>query len=62
MLSLSPSFARLVVVAALARFAAAATDYLIVGGGTAGLVLAERLTEDPNVNVLVIEAGGDGLG
>ncbi|KAG6815044.1 hypothetical protein H0H87_005556 [Tephrocybe sp. NHM501043] len=62
MLSLSPSFARLVVVAALARYAAAATDYLIVGGGTAGLVLAERLTEDPNVNVLVIEAGGDGLG
>ncbi|KAG6826566.1 hypothetical protein H0H87_006932 [Tephrocybe sp. NHM501043] len=62
MLSLSPSFARLVAVAALARYAAAATDYLIVGGGTAGLVLAERLTEDPNVNVLVIEAGGDGLG
>ncbi|KAG6915821.1 hypothetical protein DXG01_009654, partial [Tephrocybe rancida] len=61
MLSLSPSFARLLVAAALVRYAAA-TDYLIVGGGTAGLVLAERLTEDPKVSVLVIEAGGDGLG
>ncbi|KAG6829537.1 hypothetical protein H0H92_004274 [Tricholoma furcatifolium] len=47
---------------ALAGYVAASTDYLIVGGGTAGLVLAERLTEDPNVSVLVIEAGGDGLG
>ncbi|KAG6844245.1 hypothetical protein H0H87_008459, partial [Tephrocybe sp. NHM501043] len=44
------------------RFAAAATGYLIVGGGTAGLVLAQCLNEDPNVSLLVIEAGGDGLG
>lgn len=34
-------------------------DYVIVGGGTAGLTLANRLTEDSSVNVLVIEAGGD---
>ena len=34
-------------------------DYVIVGGGTAGLTLADRLPEDAGVNVLVIEAGGD---
>lgn len=32
-------------------------DYVIIGGGTAGLVLAARLTEDPNVSVAVLEAG-----
>lgn len=32
-------------------------DYVIVGGGTAGLVLANRLTEDPKTRVAVIEAG-----
>jgi choline dehydrogenase-like flavoprotein len=32
-------------------------DYLIVGAGTAGCVLAARLTEDPGVSVCVIEAG-----
>lgn len=34
-------------------------DIIIVGGGTAGLALAARLTEDPNIQVLVIEAGED---
>ncbi|KAE9406055.1 FAD/NAD(P)-binding domain-containing protein [Gymnopus androsaceus JB14] len=32
-------------------------DYVILGGGTAGLVTAARLSENPNVVVLVIEAG-----
>lgn len=34
-------------------------DFVIVGGGTAGLCVAARLTEDPNISVAVLEAGAN---
>jgi len=38
-----------------------AYDYIIVGGGTAGCVLAARLSEDPAMSVLVVESGHSDL-
>ncbi|KAI1208533.1 putative GMC oxidoreductase [Annulohypoxylon truncatum] len=39
--------------------AAESYDFVIIGGGTAGLTVATRLSEDPNKSILVIEAGSN---
>lgn len=36
-------------------------DYIVIGGGTAGLAVAARLSEDPNLVVGVLEAGPEAL-
>lgn len=50
----------LLALSAASPVVAAGLDYVIVGGGPAGFVVAEQLSRNPDVNVTVIEAGPDG--
>ena len=46
--------------AAVAGRQAGSVDYVIVGGGPAGFVVAEQLSRNANVKVTLLEAGPDG--
>lgn len=48
-------------IAASSPLADSSFDFIVVGGGTSGLVVANRLSESPDVQVLVIEAGYSAL-
>ncbi|KAK6977206.1 L-sorbose 1-dehydrogenase [Favolaschia claudopus] len=49
------------VASASSLFGSRRTTYVVVGGGTAGLAVATRLSEDPSNIIYVLEAGADGF-
>ncbi|KAK6000513.1 hypothetical protein QM012_003759 [Aureobasidium pullulans] len=57
---LAASLALAAAASAVAQNTTQVYDYAIAGAGTAGLLLAIVLTEDPSINVAVLEAGADG--
>jgi choline dehydrogenase len=51
----------LLAVASTSCALAASFDYVIVGAGPAGYVLAEHLSQNPDVQITLLEAGVDGI-
>ncbi|RDW72813.1 hypothetical protein BP6252_06720 [Coleophoma cylindrospora] len=59
---MSSTSAGLPVLKSLEDFLGGSYDFIVVGGGNSGLTVAARLSEDPSINVAVIEAGGAKIG